>query len=76
MACFTPGIRRAIAIWCTLALPLVGWSVVAGSRPLTTALLFVTCTLAAGTVAGLVGFGAEPQTAARLLCDEPGADRQ
>lgn len=66
----TSGIRWAIGVWSALAIAMVGWSLVAGVRPISTAILFVVCAIPLGVVATLVAFRAEPRTAAQVLHDE------
>jgi hypothetical protein len=63
----TSGLRWAIGLWSALAIAMVAWSIVAGVRPVSTAVLFVICAAPLGVVATLVGFRAEPRTAAQVL---------
>ena len=63
----TAGIRWVMGAWSVVALALVGWSVSAGARPSWSAMLLVAGVVPLGVVATLVGFRAEPRTAAQVL---------
>lgn len=63
----TAGMRWAMVAWCVVALALVGWSVSAGVRPTWSAMLLVAGIVPLGVMATLVGFRAEPRTAAQVL---------
>jgi hypothetical protein len=62
--------------WCVVALALVAWSVSAGVRPSWSALLLVAGMVPLGVASTLVGFRAEPRTAAQVLHEIDRAPRQ
>lgn len=67
MVYVTPAIRWVSGVWCVVALAVVAWSVLAGARPVSTLVLLTVCAAPIVLVWTLVGFGAEPRTAAQVL---------